>query len=100
MEPVIVNLSSQSLNRYLRVRVALQVSQEDELVVAHLVEQNRVALRDWLITHLAGKTVDDLRGTEGINHLRKEVDEQFGQILSSDGDTMLQRVVFDEFNPQ
>ena len=55
---------------------------------------------DWLFTHLAAKTVNDLRGPEGINRLRDEVEEHVRGALFADGDAGLRRVVFDEFMVQ
>ena len=100
MEDVIVNLSSKNATRYLRLGIVLEVPRKDELLVATRAEAERASLRDWLFTHLAAKTVHDVRGPEGINRLRDEVEEHVRGALFADGDAGLRRVVFDEFMVQ
>jgi len=100
LENVIVNLASKNQMRYLRVGIALQVSRSEALMVAQRVKNNEFELRDWLITHLSGKTIDDVRGTDGIDKIRNEVKEQFETILFPEGNSVLEKIVFDEFMVQ
>jgi len=95
LDEVIVNLATKP-QRYLSLDVALEVSHENELMVAQKVEHNRIALMDCLITHLSGKTVDDLRGTAAIENVRSELTQRFQDILFSDNSDDQQKVVFEK----
>ena len=97
---VVVNFDEGRLNRYLRLSVTLQVNSPDETEVTDGVETHRSILRNWLISYLSDKQMDDIRGAAGQNRLRREIQNQFNLILSPDGNEIIEDVLFEEFTVQ
>lgn len=100
VEEVIVNLDEGRLNRYLRLRISLQVAKPDEVTIAGLLTQRKAVLKNWLLSHLSDQGMDDIRGAAGQNRLRREIQDQFNTILFPDGYDRIQDVLFEEFNIQ
>lgn len=97
---VIVNLNSDRFNRYLKVKITLQVDEQQLAEIEPLVEHRRAMLKGWLLSHLADKTMEEIRGAAGQNRLRREIHDQFNTILYTDGYDPIQDVYFEEFNVQ
>ena len=97
---VVVNLDEGRLNRYLRMSITLQVDGEKEQQVTEDVETHRSILRNWLISYLSDKQMDDIRGAAGQNRLRREIQNQYNLILSPDGFELIKDVLFEEFTVQ
>ena len=97
---VTVNLNEGRMNRYLRIKLSLQIEQSQEKVVTEAVERQRLVLRNWLISHLSDKELDEIRGAAGQNMLRREIRDQFNTVLFSDGRDRVFDVLFEEFNVQ
>ena len=96
LDEVVVNLASTTQSNYLTVCVELQVSSKDELMLAQKVDHTKSVLRDWLITHLSGKTIEDVRNVGAIDKIRDEIREEFIQILFPQ-DTVELEIVFRKF---
>lgn len=97
---VTVNLDEGRMNRYLRLKMSLQIEKhEKELVDARLKIQDLV-LRNWLLSHLSDKTLDQIRGKAGQNMLRREIRNHFNTSLFPDGYDRIQDILFEEFNVQ
>ncbi len=97
---VVVNLDEGRLNRYLRLSITLQVDDVHQKEVTTGVETNRSILRNWLISYLSDKQMDDIRGAAGQNRLRREIQNQYNLILSPDGFEKIKDVLFEEFTVQ
>lgn len=97
---VTVNLDEGRLNRYLRVNITLQIDKADEESITNLLEARRVMLRNWLLSHLSDKGMDDIRGAAGQNRLRREIRDHFNTALFTDGYDRIADVLFEEFNIQ
>lgn len=97
---VVVNLDEGRLTRYLRLSITLQVDGENQKEVTAGVETHRSILRNWLISYLSDKTMDDIRGAAGQNRLRREIQNQYNLILSPDGFEKIKDVLFEEFTVQ
>lgn len=97
---VIVNLDEGRLNRYLRLSISLQVEKASEEQVTKLLEQRQAVLRNWLLSHVSDKTMDEIRGAAGQNRLRREIQDQFNTVLFPDGYDRIYDVLFEEFNVQ
>jgi len=69
-EPIIVNLAETKGQRYLKVSIQFEVS--DEKVVEELRMRTPLML-DLLIGILSSKTIDDVANTVGRNRLRREI---------------------------
>ena len=62
------------------------------------VESRIPILRTWLTSHLADKSMEDVRGKAGINRLRREIQDQFNALLFDDGHERVRDVLFEEFH--
>ncbi|WP_197441428.1 flagellar basal body-associated FliL family protein [Thalassoglobus neptunius] len=97
---VTVNLDEGRMNRYLRLKMALQVLQDDRESVEDLVESRSLELKNWLLSHLSDKNLNDIRGKVGQNQLRREIRNQFNSILFPNGRDRINDILFEEFNVQ
>jgi flagellar basal body-associated protein FliL len=95
-----VNLNEGTLTRYLRLKFSLQVNAADEKKVTDAVEDKRLLLQSWLLSHLADKQIAEIRGTAGQNMVRREILEKFNSFLFADGYDRVTDVLFEEFNVQ
>lgn len=69
------------------------------------VEQKKVAIQTWLISHLSEKTLIDVRGKQGVKKIRSEIKDDFNQQLfkTEDGKPskpLIDEVLFDEYHVQ
>lgn len=94
---VVVNLAEERMTRYLRIKVAVQVEAAEEKKLAEHVEKHKTALKSWMISHIAGKTLKDVSGTVGVNRLQREILERFDDILYPAGDSPMRAVLFEEY---
>ena len=97
---VVANLDDNRMTRYLRVKFALAVLKKDATSVEHVVEDRKMLLKTWLIGYLQSKQVEDVRGTTGFNRVRREIQDQFNQMLFPDDDERIREILFEEFNVQ
>lgn len=97
---VTVNLNEARLNRFLRVNISLLIAKEDEQDFAKLMEENTAILKSWLLSYLAQKSMDDIRGATGQNRLRREIRTHFNSLMFADGPPGIREVLFQEFNVQ
>lgn len=95
-----VNLNEGRLNRYLRLKIALQIDKLQTEEVTKAVELKRLILRNWLLSHVSDKDQEEIRGAAGQNKLRREIRDRFNEILFSDGYDRVYDVLFEEFNVQ
>lgn len=79
-EPIIVNLAGTAGQRYLKVSIQYEVS--DDKVIEEL-KQRKPLMLDLLINILSSKSIDDVANTVGRNRLRREIiDKSNAEILS------------------
>jgi flagellar protein FliL len=97
---VVANLDDNRMMRYVRAKFALAVEEKECEAVNHLVEEHKTVLKNWLIGYLQNKQVDEVRGTEGFNRIRREIQERFNEILFPEGEAKIKEILFDEFNVQ
>lgn len=94
---VVVNLSEERMQRYLRIKLALQVEHDAESKVHEHVEKQKVAIKSWAISHISGKTLKDVSGPAGVNRLQREFLERVDDILYPSGDSPIRAVLFEEY---
>lgn len=99
-DEVVANLDDNRMMRYVRAKFSLSVEKKDCEAVQHVVEENKTVLKNWLIGYLQNKQIDEVRGTEGFNRIRREIQDRFNDMLFPDGDGKIKEVLFDEFNIQ
>ena len=97
---VIANLDDHRMSRYLRAKFSLAVAKSDAQAVQHVIEEHKTSLKNWLIGYFQNKQVDEVRGTEGFNCVRREIYEQFNQTLFPQADEKIKEILFEEFNVQ
>ena len=97
---VTVNLDEGRMNRYLRLKLSLQIDVKDEEVIQQSLERQNLRLRNWLLSHLSDKTLEQIRGKAGQNMLRREIRNHFNTTLFPDGYDRIHDVLFEEFNVQ
>ena len=97
---ITVNLNEGRLNRYLRLKIALQVDKLQVEKVTQAIEKQKLVLRNWLLSHLSDKDQEQIRGAAGQNLLRREIRERFNALLFDDGYDRIYDVLFEEFNIQ
>lgn len=97
---VVVNLHEERLTRYLRLKIVLEVEESEEKAVHELLNKRRAPLKSWLIGYLADRTLDEVRGTVGINRIRREIRDHFNEMLYPDGREVIRQVHFEEFTVQ
>lgn len=118
---IVVNLNEPALTKYLSLDITLLVDGKDEETVRQVVlppptepvaenkDKNTASvkfstdsrlpiLRTWLTSHLADKTMEDVRGKVGINRLRREIQDQFNALMFDDGRERVRDVLFEEFH--
>ena len=97
---VTVNLDEGRMNRYLRLKIALHIRKSDEAIITKALTSKNLIIRNWLISHLSDKNVDEIRGKAGQNMLRREIRDYFNATLFKDNYERVYDVLFEEFNVQ
>lgn len=97
---VTVNLNDGKLNRYLRLKIAVLVAKDDEQMVTDALTNKSAVLKNWMLSHLSDKSIEEIRGAAGVNMLRRELLSQFNDVLFSDHLDHVYDVLFEEFNIQ
>ena len=94
---VIVNLAEERMTRYLRVKIVLEVVHEQEHEATEHLNKSRAALKNWLLGHMAGKTLKEVSGSVGMKRLQREIRERFEEVLYPEEPHPLRNVLFEEF---
>ena len=97
---VTVNLNESRLNRYLRLEISFLVDQKLREEVTKDMEENKPILKSWLLSHLADKAMEDIRGAAGQHQLRREIRQHFNSLLFPNRAPQIKTVLFREFNIQ
>jgi flagellar basal body-associated protein FliL len=97
---VTVNLAEARMNRYLRLKIVLHVRKSDQAIVEAALAEKDLVIRNWLVSHLSDKELDDIRGKAGQNMLRREIRDYFNTTLFNDNYERIYGVLFQEFNVQ
>jgi flagellar protein FliL len=97
---IVTNLNEQTLTKYLSLEITLQAGAEHEEEVKAAIETRKPILTTWLTSHLADKTLEDIRGKVGVNRLRREIQDNFNSLLFTDGRERIEDVLFEEFHVQ
>jgi flagellar basal body-associated protein FliL len=101
MEPVLANLDEPGVTRYVRVTVSLEISPEmDQEKGKAFLDQRMMLLRDWLTTYFAGLSLEDVRGSRNLNRIKRDVQDQFNELLFPGTKPFVRQVLFREFAVQ
>ncbi|MEK6257823.1 MAG: flagellar basal body-associated FliL family protein [Planctomycetota bacterium] len=97
---IVTNLNEQTLTKYLSLEITLQTDAAHEVELNEAIETRKPILSTWLTSHLADKTLEDIRGKVGVNRLRREIQDNFNSLLFTDGHERVLDVLFEEFHVQ
>lgn len=101
LEPIVSNLDEPGVTRYVRVTVSLEMRPEmDRAKGEPYLDERKLVLRDWLTTYFAGLSLEDVRGTRNLEKIKRQIQEQFNELLFPNGRPYIQRVLFREFAVQ
>ena len=95
------NLTEDRLTRYVKVNITLEVDPTKADAMTKLMTgPDKAVFRNWLITYLSDKQLQDVKGANAMNRLRREIQDGFNAILAERGDLKVERVLFEDFNVQ
>jgi flagellar FliL protein len=101
IDAIVANLDEPGVTRYVRVCVTLEMSPEMEKEKGELfLEEKKMILRDWMTTYFAGLSLEDVRGTRNLEKIKRQIQDQFNEILFPNGKLYVQRILFREFAVQ
>lgn len=101
MEPVLANLDEPGVTRYVRVTISLELSPEmDPIKGKDFLDQRVLVLRDWLTTYFSGLSLEDVRGSRNLNRIKRDVQDQFNELLFPGAKPFVRQVFFKEFAVQ
>ncbi|WP_020468439.1 flagellar basal body-associated FliL family protein [Zavarzinella formosa] len=103
---VCVNLADERMSRYLRLKIILKVEgvTDEKIGVEHLATFKPV-MKNWLISHLAGKSLKEISGTMGVKKIQREILEKFEEIMTAEQEAHghskvhmhLKEILFEEY---
>ncbi len=101
MDAIVANLDEPGVTRYVRASVTLEMSPEMDKAKGEVyLEERKMILRDWLTTYFAGLSLEDVRGTRNLEKIKRQIQDQFNEILFANGRPYVQRILFREFAVQ
>ena len=96
-DDVVVNLGEDKMNRYLRVKLMIAVEEKDHHDVGELVTKQKAFLKSWLICYLCDQSAQDVTRRASVNRIRREIGEQFNEMLWPNGEPKIVDILFDMF---
>jgi len=97
----VCNLDEPGVTRYVRVTISLEMRPEmDRTKGEPYLEERKLILRDWLTTYFAGLSLEDVRGSRNLEKIKRQIQEQFNEMLFPNSRPYIQRVLFREFAVQ
>lgn len=97
---MVVNLNEPLLTKTLSIDISVQTDGKHYDEVEAALKTKSPILRTWLTSHLADKTIEDIRGKVGVNRLRREIQDNFNSLLFKDGHERIQDIMFEEYHVQ
>lgn len=99
-DAITANLNDPRHSRYVNCTLSFQVSKSQLDPLTKLIEDKNALLKNWLISHLRDKKLDDVKGKYGHNLLRREIHGKFNEMLFTDGIERIQDILFSDFKIQ
>jgi flagellar basal body-associated protein FliL len=97
LEPIIVNLDEPRLARYVRVSITLAVKADNSKAATEVLDKKKPELKSWLTVYLAGCTLEQVRGANNLNRIRREILDHFNQNLWPEQTPLIDHVLLKEF---
>lgn len=95
---LVVNLNEPNLVKTLMLEISIKTDAKFEAEVKETLDHERPVLKTWLTSHVADKSVEDIRGKVGINRLRREIQDNFNSLMFKDGHERIQDILFEEWH--
>ncbi len=98
LDPVVATLDEPGLMRYVRATIILELSpkMKGEKGLLYL-EEKKLILLDWLTTYLAGQNLEQVRGSRNYSRIKKEIRDQFNELLFPQSAPYVLGILFKEF---
>jgi len=100
VEPITINLDEPRLARYVRATITLAYEAQYEAEVRTQVDKRMPELKNWLAVYLAGRTLDEVRGAQSLNRVRREICEAFNEQIWPQRPPKIHHVLLKEFAVQ
>jgi len=102
-EPVTVNLNEDNSTRYLRTTLVLAIkkdSRNDIGKITKTITEGQPMLINALTVYLSEQTLTDVRGKQGLNKIRRAIQDEFNDKLWGDARPRMDHVLLKEFKVQ
>ncbi len=100
VEPITINLDEPRLARYVRATITLAFDAKNDAEVRAQVEKRMPELKNWLAVYLAGRTLDEVRGAQSLNRVRREICDAFNEQIWPQQPPRIHHVLLKEFAVQ
>ncbi len=95
-DPILVTLNEKRQDRFMRITIKLVLGQADHEVAAKIIETKKPELKDWLIVHLSGYTLEDVAGDKNKNRLKRRILDSFNEQLWPGRRPLIAKVILEE----
>ncbi|RKY27638.1 MAG: hypothetical protein DRP83_02030 [Planctomycetota bacterium] len=99
-DPLTVNLDVVRQNRYIKVTVVLAIPKEDEADVITRLDDKKVELKDWIMTYMAGHTLEQVAGRKNMIRIQREISDTLNQKLWPNQRPRVNHVLFKDYAVQ
>jgi len=99
-EPITVNVNEPMLNRYIRATITLAIRKKDYADAEKLIRSREPELKSWMTIFFSACELEDVRGEQNLNRLRREVLDSLNNQLWPKGRPLIDHVLFREFAVQ
>jgi len=100
IEPITINLDEPRLARYVRATITLAFEAKNDSEVRAQVNKRMPELKNWLAVYLAGRTLDEVRGAQSLNRVRREICDAFNEQIWPQQPPRIHHVLLKEFAVQ
>lgn len=100
LDAITVNLDEPRLGRYVRAGVTLAVKKSNAAAVNELLGTRKPEIKSMLNVYFAGCSLEQVRGAQNLNRLRRELGDKLNERLWPDGKPMIEQVLFKDFAVQ
>ena len=95
-----VNLDVQRQNRYVRVTVVLALPKEEASDITEMLEKKKVELKNWIMTYLAGHTLEQVAGRKNMVRIQREIADALNEQLWPNQKPRINHVLFKDYAVQ
>lgn len=96
-EPLVVNLDVQRQNRYIKVTIVLAIPKADEVKIVSLLDTKKAELKNWIMTYLAGHSLEQVAGRKNIVRIQREIADAFNEQLWPNRRPRINHVLFKDY---